>query len=1314
MATILIVDDRPPNREFLVTLLGYGGHRLLEAADGAEGLTVARAERPDLVIADILMPTMDGYEFVRQLRADPAVADTRVIFCTAHYHEPEARSLAAACGVRDVLTKPCEPEEVLRVVESALSGVLDTVPAPSQADELSFDRDHLALLTDKLTQKADELRRTNERLTALVELGLRLGSERDQGRLLQVFCDSARQIVGARYAVVGIPSKGEVPYRHFMTSGMDLATAARVGRLEPLVGVLGSVLTAGHCFRAANHGRLAAAGLPPALSPAAALLAAPLLSPTRVHGWVCLLDKLGADEFTEQDEQLARMLGAQVGRIYENGSLYVDLLQHSTKLAEEVADRRRAEEEVRRTTKLLRAVADGTTDAVFVKSHEGKYLFLNESMARLVGKPVAAVLGRDDTALFDPESAQLVIDRDRRVMVTGVGETEEEELTAAGITRTYLTTKGPYRDSEGNVIGVIGISHDVTERKRAERRLATQYAVVNILASAANLQEAAPRILRAVCETKGWELGDLWVIDKKPNILSCAALWPSEGERFAEFRDMSRQLVLTPGRGLPGRVWVSKRATWVEDVTTDPDFPRAATAAKAGLRVGFAFPILFNNEVLGIVEFFGRPGRQSDAHQLRMFESLGSQIGQFVERKRGEQALAESARLASLVGDIGFALTQSDSLPDVLRLCAEALVRNLGAAFARIWTLNGAAGVLELQASAGMYTHLNGPHGRVPVGQFKIGRIAQERRPHLTNAVVGDPHVGNQEWAQREGMVAFAGYPLLVDQRLVGVVALFARHTLNDAVLGSLASIADQIALGIDRMRTEWALQVAQQRLEQVVTSSPSVLFTLAIENDKIRGLSWISENVRELFDFSAQESLEPSWWRDHIHPEDRERILAHTPTELFASGRVTHEYRFRCRDGTYRWTRGEIRLIRDATGRAIEAVGSWSDITHLRDVEEQYRQAQKMEAVGRLAAGVAHDFNNLLTVINGFSEVVLERLSSNDGSRELLREIVNAGQRAAGLTRQLLAFSRKAIIEPRQLDLEAVVTDVEKMLRRIIGEDIHLAITSDPDLGTIRADPGQVEQVLLNLVVNARDAMPTGGRITIELQNAALDEEYARNHPDARSGSYVMLAVTDTGCGMSAETVARIFEPFFSTKAERGTGLGLATVHGIVKQSGGHVGVYSEVGVGSTFRVYFPRVEKQEVAPSERATKPTFPRGNETILLAEDEDAVRALARHILRECGYTVLDARDGTDALRVAAEHPGGIDLLVTDVVMPQTSGRELVVRLSETRPGLKVLFLSGYTDDAIVRHGILEAEVAFLQKPFTGMALAQKVREVLDKR
>jgi PAS domain S-box-containing protein len=398
--------------------------------------------------------------------------------------------------------------------------------------------------------------------------------------------------------------------------------------------------------------------------------------------------------------------------------------------------------------------------------------------------------------------------------------------------------------------------------------------------------------------------------------------------------------------------------------------------------------------------------------------------------------------------------------------------------------------------------------------------------------------------------------------------------------------------------------------------------------------------------------------------------------------------------------------FIRDLTERrqADEA---------LRAKEEQLRQAQKMEAIGRLAGGVAHDFNNLLTVITGRSELLLARLAGNEALRSEATVIHGAAQRAAGLTRQLLAFSRKQVLQVRLLDLNEVVAGAETILRRLIGEDVELATVLRPGVGKVRADPGQIEQVIMNLVVNARDAMPQGGRLTLETAAVELDQAYRLQHPPAVPGPYVMMALSDTGVGMDPATRAHLFEPFFTTKAQ-GTGLGLATVYGIVKQSEGYVWVYSEPGQGTTFKVYLPRAEAaseaRDAGPQPAAAPPPAP-GSGTVLLVEDEEVVRNLVHEILDRCGYTVLEARDAQDARRICAEHRGEIHLLLTDVVMPQMNGRALASVVTEMRPSMRVLFMSGYTDDAVVRHGILEQHVAFIQKPFTPDGLARKVREVL---
>ena len=558
------------------------------------------------------------------------------------------------------------------------------------------------------------------------------------------------------------------------------------------------------------------------------------------------------------------------------------------------------------------------------------------------------------------------------------------------------------------------------------------------------------------------------------------------------------------------------------------------------------------------------------------------------ERKRVETALVERVRIANLGSDIGIAVTMHEGLRETLQHCCEALVLRLGTALARIWTLNAGTKMLELQASAGLDTHLDGPPAHIPMGSSEIGLIAEERRPHLTNDVQHDLRGDDPDWARREELQSFAGHPLLVAGEIVGVMAVFARAPLTDVGFVAIASVADAIAV-------------------------------------RIRG------------------------------------------------------------------------TLADQANTVLV---------------EQLRQAQKMEAVGRLAGGVAHDFNNLLSVVLSYSELLLEDVKEGDPIRGDIHEIHRAGVRAAELTRQLLMFSRQQVIEPRVLDLNEVVSGTDRMLRRLVGADVDLTWSPGASLGHVYVDPGSIEQVIVNLAINARDAMPTGGKLSIETANVMLDEEYVKTHLGARPGPHVLLSVTDTGTGMDKATLARIFEPFFTTKETgKGTGLGLATVFGIVQQSGGTVWVYSEPGLGTTFKVYLPRVDAQadELRPKR---PPTTLRGSETILLVEDEDQVRDVARGILRRHGYKVIEARNAGEALLHCERHQGTIDLLLSDVVMPQMSGTELAKRLVAARPEMKVLCMSGYTDEAVVRHGVIDASFAFLQKPLTVDALTSKVREVLD--
>lgn len=448
------------------------------------------------------------------------------------------------------------------------------------------------------------------------------------------------------------------------------------------------------------------------------------------------------------------------------------------------------------------------------------------------------------------------------------------------------------------------------------------------------------------------------------------------------------------------------------------------------------------------------------------------------------------------------------------------------------------------------------------------------------------------------------------------------------------------------------------------------------------------------------------------VFPEDSEEIVAQYARLAAGAGAFEAERRYRRKDGTTAWARVSAVTVPGTGGRQTRVAAVVIDLTPLRASEERFRHAQKMEAVGRLAGGVAHDFNNLLTVINGYGQLLLDILSTGDQARDMVLEMTAAGQKAAGLTAQLLAFSRKTVAEPSVIDLNEVVAQSAKLLQRLIGADIVLSTSLGKNLSSIWAEPTQIEQVILNLAVNARDAMPQGGRLTIETRDVRLRTEDAAVYPDLPEGHYVQLAVSDTGCGMTDEVKAHAFEPFYTTKeTSKGTGLGLAVVHGAVRQSGGRVDVYSEVGVGTTFKILLPASEGKKTGPlSDEA--PAASKGMETILLVEDDDSVRRLARLGLEAKGYLVIDANGGTQALRASKEAAGPIHMLVTDVVMPGMSGRQVAEAVQVWHPALKVLYTSGYTDDAIVGHGIVAATDAFLQKPYSPLALARKIRSILD--
>jgi len=513
-----------------------------------------------------------------------------------------------------------------------------------------------------------------------------------------------------------------------------------------------------------------------------------------------------------------------------------------------------------------------------------------------------------------------------------------------------------------------------------------------------------------------------------------------------------------------------------------------------------------------------------------------------------------------------------------------------------------------------------------------------------------------------------------------------------------------------ERRRAEQELRAARAHLEHVTASSAAVIYVLRHDGEHLTP-TWVSSSLQRVMGYEVEEALAPGWWLDRVMPEDREQVRA-SERRLLEQGRVSQEYRFRHGDGSYRWILDECsRLPGTGTGPA-EMVGSWLDVTERKKMELQLHHAQKMEAVGRLTGGIAHDFNNILMAILGYTDFLLDGLRSSPRLAEDVREIRKAADRAATLTRQLLAFSRKQVLTPRPINLNQVIADLEKLLRRLLGDDIQLRTVLDPGIGTVHADPGQVEQVVMNLALNARDAMPDGGPLEIRTTQAELDASYVRGRPYVIPGAYAAIWVTDRGTGIPRDVLPHLFEPYFTTKDPgKGTGLGLATVFGIVKQSGGHIEVYSEVGLGSTFKVYLPVISENAV-PTEPLPAQEVDGGHETILVVDDDAAIAGLVERILMERGYRVLLAHGVAEALVLARDHAGPIELVLTDVVMPEQGGKELVAALAGLRPELKVIYMSGFTGDAIAQRGLIGTGVPILAKPVAAGTLLRVVREILD--
>jgi len=886
---------------------------------------------------------------------------------------------------------------------------------------------------------------------------------------------------------------------------------------------------------------------------------------------------------------------------------------------------------------LIHALLESTTDAVFVKDRAGRYLLCNEAAQRVIGKSAEELVGRTDRAAFPPEIAERLMALDREILESGIMSNHEEQVTTmGGQSLVFMTAKGVIRDNDGRVIGIYGISRDVTKERCDEEQLRRHRVM---------LQRTS-----RLAKVGGWEF------DPQTGEES----WTEE---CARIHDLDPTVKMTMEQGLSyyqgeHRVVMEKAVREAVELGRGYDLELELISAKG-------------------VRKWVRTQCEPQVENGTVRYVYGA-LQDVTERKEAEKALQRS----------NVALDEAQQLAEIgswhWDLAADRHVWS-GEVY-RIYGRDPNLPPLTYPEVAQCFSP-----GSWQGLERAVERCLREGTPYIRDAEVTRPD-GTSRWITVRGAVGYG------------------ENGEVECLRGTVQDITE-------RKQMEETLRESERRYRALFEQS---MDAIAIMDGFPPQFRYVNPAFEELFGYAEEEVRAlpvGDVWR-LVHPEDVDMVRGKVQERM--DGKTTairYEFRIVRKDGEIRWV--------EATGIRVENAGKavnqaiYRDITGRKKAEDeqekllaQLMQAQKMESVGRLAGGVAHDFNNMLSVILGVADFVEEQLEADSPMHSDMGEIKKAAQRSVDLTRQLLAFARKQTVAPKVLNINAAVEGLLKMLRRLIGEDIALVWAPAADLWSVRIDPAQVDQILANLCVNARDAISGAGKLTIETGNVVFDEDYCADRLEFVPGEYILLAVSDDGCGMDKDTLAKIFEPFFTTKGMgEGTGLGLSTVYGIVRQNNGFVTVYSEPGQGTTLKVYLPRYGGEVVSELPDCSPPPADGSGRTILLVEDEIALLQLNRRMLTSLGYTVLAASTPREAVRLARERQGRIDLLLTDVVMPEMNGRELGAELHSFLPGLKQLFMSGYTANVIAHHGVLDDGVNFLQKPFLKKDLAAKIAAVL---